>query len=301
MIGAQTAAGPGQRTTDRESMLLYLYGVVALPAENAARLLSVEGLEKGRPLYMVPFDGLAALVSKVPYSVYSEQALKERFQDHDWVRARALDHHRVLTSLPARPLLPFKFCTLFTDEAALLRALAGHRTDLHAAFRAIKGGREWGVKLFVDYETLCTHLRATAPHLTQLARRASTVSPGTAFFLKRKLETMAKEAAGSVADERAREIHRTIAELVQADRVQTVRSHGSDKQTKELLSNVAYLVPQNAETRFKEVIAKLARRHMAAGLSFDVVGPLPPYNFATIDVERTAASGDLHGGSSSHA
>ena len=300
MIGAQTTAGSRRKKQGRESTLLYLYGVVPLPVETPERYLKIEGLEQDRPLYLIPFDGLAALVSKVPRRIYAEQALKERFQDHDWVQARALAHHRVLSSLPAGPLLPFKFCTLFTGETALLRALADHRTDLQAAFTAIDGGREWGVKLFVDYGVFCSYLKATLPHLTQLARRTSTVSPGTAFFLKRKLETMAREAAGGAAGERARAIHKVISRSAQAERIQAIRSQESDRPAKELLSNVAYLVPRGGETRFKQVIAELARRHTTAGLSFDVVGPLPPYNFATIDMERTAVGraplrdGDRH-------
>ncbi|WP_119169339.1 GvpL/GvpF family gas vesicle protein [Algihabitans albus] len=284
------AATSRRRTKGDKSALIYLYGVVSAQATDLTRCLKVKGLVPDRPLYLVPFEDLVALVSKVPLSVFSEESLKERFQDHDWVQARALDHHRVLTSLPPVPLLPFKFCTLFADETALLRALESHHTDLQTAFAAIQSAREWGVKLFVDYGTLSTHLKATAPHLTQLARRSATVSPGTAFFLKRKLETMAGEAARNAAGERARAIHKTIAKTVRADKVQPVQSHDPNGKTKDMLSNVAYLVPRDAESHFKDVIAKLARHHMAAGLSFDVVGPLPPYSFAMISADGTGAA-----------
>lgn len=275
--------------------LLYLYGVVRAEKAGLTRDLSQGGLLPGNAVRMIPFDGLVALVSDVPKATFTKAALAERLQDQAWVQAQVLDHHRVLASLPTAPVLPFKFCTLFTDEAALLRALKRYRGDLHAAFGVVEGAREWGVKLSVDYKTLCAHLTATAPHLVQIARRVATVGSGTAFFLRRKLETLAREAAVGSAADRAGAVHRALAETVRANKVQPIGTAASRDGSnigsgRELLSNVAYLVPLDAEEHFKQTITALARRHMGAGLSFDVVGPLPPYSFAMIAADGAASS-----------
>ena len=51
-----------------------------------------------------------------------------------------------------------------------------------------------------------------------------------------------------------------------------------------MLLNAAYLVPEEAEDRFRAVIDGLAAQHRAAGLRIEVVGPLPPYSFAGMQV-----------------
>ncbi len=305
MPGPATLLEKPSRAGARET-LLYLYGVVRAEKAGLTRDLSQAGLLPGNAVRLIPFDGLVALVSDVPKADFTEPALAERLQDQTWVRAQVLDHHRVLASLPAVPLLPFKFCTLFTDEAALLRALKRYRADLHTAFGVVEGAREWGVKLSVDYKALCAHLTASAPHLAQIARRVATVGSGTAFFLRRKLETLAREAAIESAGDRAGAVHKALDATVRASKVQAVPADASRTASdngggRELLSNVAYLVPLDAEERFKQAIATLARRHMSAGLSFDVVGPLPPYSFAMIAADGVSspnAGGPAAGGAS---
>jgi hypothetical protein len=46
-----------------------------------------------------------------------------------------------------------------------------------------------------------------------------------------------------------------------------------------MLLNGAYLVPDGDE-RFAAEVALLAEEHAAAGITFELTGPWPPYNFA---------------------
>jgi gas vesicle protein GvpL/GvpF len=49
-----------------------------------------------------------------------------------------------------------------------------------------------------------------------------------------------------------------------------------------MLLNGAYLVPDGDE-RFAAEVARLAEEHADAGITFELTGPWPPYNFAEDD------------------
>ena len=287
---AESLAGPpsgppsGPRGESTCETLLYAYGVRRSTAGKPDGLPAIAGILPGCPVQVAAHHGLAALVSEVPKAVFSGEAIKERLRDDAWVAARVLDHHRVLTTVPGDALLPLQFCTLFTDRQALAGALERCRDDLLAALAAVGRAREWGVKLFVDYAALCRAVKATTPQLVRLARRAAAAAPGAAFFLKRKLDDMTWQAAVDAAGARAAAIHKGLIDAARAGGRQPVQPRTHHGRRQDMLLNAAYLVPEEAEDRFRAVIDDLAAQHRAAGLRFEVVGPLPPYSFAGMHV-----------------
>ena len=264
--------------------LLYAYGVQWSTAGRSDGQPAIAGILPGCPVRALPHRGLAALVSVVPKAVFSGEAIKERLRDDAWVAARVLDHHRVLVTAPGSAVLPLQFCTLFTDRQALVAALDRRRDDLLAALAVVRRAREWGIKLFVDYAVLCRAVKASTPELTRLARRTGKAAPGAAFFLKRKLDDMTWQAAVDAAGARSEAIHGGLAAAARVSGRQPVQPRTHHGRRQDMLLNAAYLVPEEAEDRFRAVIDDLAAQHRAAGLRFEVVGPLPPYSFAGMHV-----------------
>ncbi|RMB12375.1 GvpL/GvpF family gas vesicle protein [Eilatimonas milleporae] len=309
--GAGASVGDG--AVSGEDTLVYVYGVVRTDTDRAGAAPGVDMLNGpdiltgdcqggdgqrgdgqivgGGRVRLIAGDGLGAVVSGVPAAVFGAGALPDRLKDSDWARARVLDHHRVLMAVTERmavagaALLPFKFCSLFSGDAAVLRALDARRADLQAALATLDGAREWGVKLFADRAVLTRHTLATAPHLAALGKRVRAASPGTAFFLKRKLDEMARETADKAAGAHAGAIHRAVAEAARDAAIQPVQPPDLHGRGEEMILNAAYLVTRQAEGAFHGAVAALARRYGQAGLHFDIIGPLPPYSFATIDAK----------------
>lgn len=264
--------------------LLYAYGVQRSVAHRSCDHLTIAGILPGCPVRTIFHHGLAFLVSDVPKAVFYGEAIRERLRDDAWVTARVLDHHRVLMTVPGDAVLPLQFCTLFTDRQAMAEALDRHRDDLLADLAAVHRAREWGVKLFVDYAALCRTVERTTPQLARLARRTAEATPGTAFFLKRKLDDTIWQTARDAAAARAEAIHEGLAAAARAGVRQPVRPRTLGGRQWNMLLNTAYLVPEEAEDRFRAVIDSLAVQHQAAGLRIELVGPLPPYSFAGTQV-----------------
>ena len=283
---ADPSANPraGSSIESTGETLLYAYGVQRSTADRSGGHLTIAGILPGFPVQAISHHGLAVLASEVPKAVFSGEAIRERLRDDAWVAARVLDHHRVLMTVPGDAVLPLQFCTLFTDRQALVGALDRRRDDLLAALAAVHRAREWGVKLFVDYAAFCRAVESTTPQLARLARRTAEAAPGAAFFLKRKLDDMTWQTALDAAAARAEAIHGGLAAAARAGGRQPIQPRTLGGRRRDMLLNAAYLVPEEAEDRFRAVIDGLAAQHRAAGLRIEVVGPLPPYSFAGMQV-----------------
>ena len=288
LVAATTSAPPDRHDGDT---LVYLYGVTSR-VRDFASLPAVDGLTPDHPVRFQICDGLVAVVSDVPKADFSQEALRTKLQDPPWAQARVLDHHRVLMALSEAPLLPFKFCTVFADARSLRHTLRRHATDLAATLEKVEGAWEWGVKVFVDYEVLGRHVRSTDPCLVTLTRKCQSAGRGTAFFLTRRLEQMARDRAAEVAGRWAQTIHADIAGQARAAATQSPQPRDLHGRGADMLLNAAYLVPRSAEMQFHRAIENVARSHGETGIEFEVIGPLPPYSFGTIDADDKAAGAD---------
>ena len=286
--GATTSAPPDRSDGDT---LLYVYGVAA-QVQDFAELPIIEGLVPGHPVRFQICDTLVAVVSEVPKAEFSQDALKAKLQETPWAQARVLDHHRVLMALSDVAVLPFKFCTVFADARSLRHALQRHAADLDATLGKVAGAGEWGVKVFVDQEMLGRHVRSTEPCLVALTQKCRSAGPGTAFFLTRRLDQMAQDTAAAIVGQWTQTIHATIAGEARAAATQAPQPRSLHGRAADMLLNAAYLVPRTAELRFHRAIEHVARGYRDTGLEFEVIGPMPPYSFGTIDAEDTATAAD---------
>jgi hypothetical protein len=55
---------------------------------------------------------------------------------------------------------------------------------------------------------------------------------------------------------------------------------------RDMLLNAAYLVAVDAEQPFRAAVAELEQRHAADGVTLELTGPWPPYNFAAAETSE---------------
>ena len=273
------------------SGLIYVYGVVQSVPDDFGTAAPIAGLDPDQPVRFVAGNGLVAVVSTVPKAVFAEAPFKEKLQDADWAKARMLDHHRVVMAMSETTLLPFKFGTVFADARALLRALDSHGEPLKSAFETVAGAREWGVKLFADANQLARYVVANDPGLAQLSRKAGKASAGTAFFLRRRVKDLAQTMAADTAQRWAQAILDGVAGAAKAAATQPLQSHDLHGRSTDMVLNATYLVPQKAELAFHRAVDAMARPYTGTGLDFEVIGPMPPYSFVTIEADPVPADG----------
>lgn len=176
--------------------------------------------------------------------------------DDEDVVAAVRRHDDVLREVARdRTLLPVRFGTVLADDAAIEWLLADPDGTLDAALRQIDGADEWVLTV-----TAVNPDTTTAPDEPDL-------SPGHAFFARRRSAEQQRERARSSAVAVAREVDARLRELARDFRPLDLR--GPD-----VVARGAYLVPRDVSDQFIE-----ATQSHGEGI-IEIQGPLPPYRFA---------------------
>ncbi len=251
----------------------YVYGVV-----DAGAAAPQEGGVEG-DVAVVAEGSVAALVSRVPLTVYGEEPVRARLEDPGWLEEKARAHEAVLEgALRAGPVVPFRFLTLYRDEDELRAFLAARGGELRDVLERIRGKVELGVKVFADRARLAAGLAQESDEVRELDAAIAAAAPGKAYLLRRRRDELAKEHAARVLRDCARASHGRLsaaAEAAVSNPPQPRELSGRDAQ---MLLNGAYLVPAG-DAGFAAAVAGLEDEYRHLGVTFELTGPWPPYNF----------------------
>jgi hypothetical protein len=258
----------------------YVYCV--LPAEEPPSLQGLAGVDPDFGVEVATHGELSALVSWVRLEEFGAEPLRRNLEDLEWVERTARAHDAVLArALAADALVPFRLCTIFTDEAHLQDMLDRERQHLLDALERLRGHAEWSVKVLVDQGKLEAAARERSPALAPATADAEGEAPGRAFFARRKLDQALQDEARAMAGAAAEEIHgRMEQEAAGATRLPP-QDPGLSRRAGQMVLNGAYLVHRSRGPEFVAVARELGERHRGIGLEVEVSGPWAPYNFVT--------------------
>lgn len=243
----------------------YVYGVApADPFRNGHPPLRVPGIGgRGDPVRTIILGDLVALVSDVPGVRI------------DLSRKNLLDHQRVLEEVLARSdVLPFSFGAIASCDEEVLEVLLQDGYDaLLDQLEYVRGCIELEVKVFWEQEQLFAEIAAENEEVRAL-RDTIMLLPDEAAMEKitlgeltaAEIELKSTWEADGVLD---------VLEPYAVDRLV------SPNLTEMMLLNSAFLVERAREKEFDDAVAALAEAH-AARLTFNYVGPLPPYSFINL-------------------
>ncbi|HZU59159.1 MAG TPA: GvpL/GvpF family gas vesicle protein [Actinocrinis sp.] len=228
---------------------------------------------------------LAALVGSVDSRRFGPESLTGNLEDLDWLADKARIHDAVIAAVAASgPVVPLRLATLFSSDDGV-RQLLRHRGDeFRRALDAVTGRTEWGVKAYVDPESLADTLSAQhgqgAGEITQRGQSA-----GSAYLLRRRAQLAARESAESTATAWSRQIHAQLREVCAASRLHPAQDPRLTGRKDWMILNAAYLVDQERTEPFHALVQQFTE--WQEGLNVELTGPWPPYSFA-------AAPGDRH-------
>jgi hypothetical protein len=258
---------------------IYLYGIVPAGFALATR---APGVDPSHSPFAIEHAGLTAIVSEVSLDEFGDEALKANLEQLEWLEACARTHEGVLEgALEVTTVLPARLATIYTNEDHVRRLLEREHDVLAAQLEDLRNTREWGVKGFVDEETLLRWLEASDDELRRLRNLPGPTTEGAAYLARKRYDLLARERAGDVKARCADTIHSALAR--HAERAERKPRTGGAPMPDgaEPLLNGAYLVGREEETRFLSAFRELADRHGALGVRLDVTGPWPAYSFVT--------------------
>jgi hypothetical protein len=255
-----------------EETIVHAYGVVA-----AAEPLSQfpPGIA-GTNVWIFGVDSFAAIVSLLPVDGFGVMDWERNATNVDWLERVARQHHGVLQYVAnTATVVPLRLPSLYGNFESLADTLRAAADRLEGDLRRIEGKVEWAVKVYRTAE-------AQSPTIS------TTSSSGRDYLLARSRHLSARSSAQEQRQEQVHEIHTTLgrvsAEYLQNQPQDAVLSGRREQ----MLLNGAYLVSRADQVRFLELVGEIADNSSTKGLSIEVSGPWPAYNF-TGEAETTEA------------
>jgi hypothetical protein len=259
---------------------LYLYCI----GEAAALNKLLEGnlpatIEDEGCAELIEKDGLAVVASRVPLKDYDEAALQTHLADAAWMALRAMRHERVVDYFAKRAsVVPLRFGVIYLDAAGVERMLAERSAELRAAIERLKGREEWGVNVYCDRKALMEAISSISPRLQEMNEQTAHVSPGQAYLIRKKMDSMRSTEARSEVKRAVERIEQELQKASEgASRLRLLKDEAGEHG--ELVGKLAFLVERERFEEFRQAAEQLADESAGAGFRLELTGPWPAYNF----------------------
>jgi hypothetical protein len=248
---------------------LYVYGVV--PGDTTPDLFAgVDGMADG-PVRLVGADGVAAIASSVPLTEFDTDALEQNLKDGEWLEQKVRAHNRVLAAAVGKAtVLPLRFGAIYRGEDHV-RTMLGERSELEQQLARLEGLLEFGVKAVLDPGVL----RA---RLAESRGGAADEGSGRAYMLRKQLERELDREVRSFAARCAEASHECLSAAAVEARANPAQA--PEVAGGEMVLNGAYLVGSGRQADLRRAVDELKARFGEDGVTYELTGPWPPYNFA---------------------
>lgn len=251
--------------------MIYLYAITDRPD---IPLPALTGLEQAARPKSYPYRDIAAVISHTTTAAPSP--VETNLWQHEGVLEALMTDHTIL---------PVRFGTVLTDEAALKDVLETHYADFAAGLKQVCGRVELSLRVLWENEVSrgvggrkdkCEDQPRPSPPFPQLWRvrgEGGAEASGRDYLLSRLEVERQRQSLRRGAETLAADLHASLAHL-------SVESTCQVLLTPCLLLKGAYLVEREQLIAFRQGVVGLSVTYPA--LRFLCTGPWPPYNFVTV-------------------
>ncbi|MEI8308796.1 MAG: GvpL/GvpF family gas vesicle protein [Chloroflexales bacterium] len=242
----------------------YLYGVIRCADSRAIPARGIH--EHGLRVYTVPYRDLAVVVSDSPC------------EEYDSTRRNMMAHTRVLEAvMQQHTVLPICFGIVAPNtETIYEQLLVEHYDDLVAKLDQLRGQIELGLKAFWADAQIFHEIADQQPTIRALRDSIATRPPESTYNERISLGELVEAA---VVQRRQSDSEQILASLSPLARATVTHPVLTDR----MVMNAAFLLDRAEEARFDTAVRDLDS-NMGPQILFKSVGPVPPYNFVTLNV-----------------
>jgi hypothetical protein len=254
---------------------VYLYGFIPRTLD----LTGIDGFDGDGPIRSLSLGASTAVVGEVRVEAF-EAAMSSGVDggpDPSWVLPRALRHEAILDAVLARsPVLPARFGTLFSSSEALEGLANDHQFAIARFFEDLGDRLEWSLRGYYDPDLAVDLLLDSDPELSR-RRQALPASPGTRYFVEKKLREEARRIARQTAARAAVEVRQAL-RILSAD-VQSLALRGLEGPGREMILHETFLMPQSVASEALAILEASSSGQGQGLLTLEPSGPWPPFHF----------------------
>ncbi|MFD3736207.1 GvpL/GvpF family gas vesicle protein [Streptomyces sp. NPDC058632] len=236
----------------------------------------------GDPPRLLNHQDLVAVVSQVSEDDFSEEALRARLEDLDWLAGTARAHQEVIDTLTTVTTpLPLRLATVFRDDDGVRAMMEERAETFRRTLDRLDGRVEWGVKVYVEKEPE----RSAAP-----AKPMEKPASGRDYLRQRRMRTRANEDLWSRAEQFATRLHETLSSRADDARLHAPQNPGLSGASGQNVLNAAYLVRRDVSEEFVEMVDRT--KDDSPGMRVELTGPWAAYSFAGEETAGADTAGE---------
>jgi len=247
-----------------KSSALYLYGVslpaAAHPSKGKTHKLKspgVDGVHSVEPLSCGEFLCWVSAVDQIAFS----QDLESNMENLEWLAVHGVRHQQVVAEIAEKDtIVPARFGTLFSSEAALLKDVDARKAPLKKVFSRITDSDEWGVKVLAEVQP------AVAVKMTEASSGRDYLQQKAAGMKKRP------EHHSAELEQLAAALEKVATESAPSGKVSGAQPG--------LLWQATFLVARSQRKKWESVLQDFVERWQGQR-RIEVTGPWPPYSFVS--------------------
>ena len=257
---------------------IYLYCLARIDCLATVQSLAAQkglSVDTDYGVAALPSAGVVAVISEVLLSEFSEANL----QDLSWLGERALRHEAVVARIMAvSPVLPVKFGTLYHSRESLKLFMDQHHSAIDQALDKLRDRAEWSVKGYLVGEDARNIIAAEDSDI-QARRAAMSPSPGVRYLQQKQLDSKIDAALEGALARISHDLGEALA--LRAEGAAALRLHASavTGRAERMVFNSGYLLGPDTIDDFRSALAEQQEAYTPIGLSLELRGPWPPYNF----------------------
>jgi hypothetical protein len=241
---------------------LYLYGVSRVARKNAGKSPAVPsspGIDGVSAVAALDCGDFLCWVSRVDQASFAK-AMESNMENLEWLALHSVRHQQVVSEVAAQmPIVPARFGTIFSGEAALLKNVTGRTKALGKVFDRVADADEWGVKVFSE--------KPATPAGKTAARSGKEYLQQKAAQIKQRPERADPELQKFA----------TALKKVASDSAPSGKVSGTQPS---LLWQATFLVRRSRQKQWEKVLGEFVERWN--GLRrIELNGPWPPYSFVS--------------------
>jgi len=268
------------RTESHTALYMYAIG----PEQALRRVFDAGGLapsvQNDSPVALVTQGRLAAVVSEVPLDQFGEGKFEENLKDPLWIAEKLMRHEKLTEFLASRTnIVPLRFGVMYSSPDRVRDMLDQQKSHLNEILNRLKDREEWGLNIRADRKTLSEQMVNLSPSFADMQKRTKQASPGQAYLLERKLDSMRSQESKLHMKRMVQEIRASLAAESYAIKDLAIREIDA-KQEPPTVGKLSFLIDRNRLKSFQETAEAIARKYSAFGVTLELTGPWPPYNFS---------------------
>jgi len=261
------------------SLGLYLYCLARPECLSLVRGSTIEpdlrGVDERYPVAALEQAGVVAVIGQVDTGEFCDQNL----QTLSWVGPRACRHEAVVERIMgASPVLPVKFGTIFRSRTSLKEFLGRHREGIVRVLDELRDKAEWSVKGYLVEEEARRIVAAADPAI-QSRVAALSPSPGARYLQQKRLDAIIDAALRTWLERATHDLHELLALHAMASTELRCHASAVTGRPERMVFNCSFLLTPEALPDFRAVLSERQHTHKGTGLTLELRGPWPPYNF----------------------